>query len=616
MALPINIKDLLNENTIEWDRIELKKGWNPEAVLHTICAFANDINNLDGGYIIIGVTEHNGVAKLPPVGLERDQLDAIQKKLINLCYYIKPHYTPIFSPYVVDDRIILVIWSPIGDSRPYKVPVSINEKSPEKAWYIRRGSKTLKVKEGSDDARRLLELTARIPFDDRMNPHASLEDINLGLIQAFLRQVKSALYEDIAKIPFVELCRQMKIIKGPTEHLKPLNVGLMLFNENPKHFFDGARIELVVHKGTVGKNYSEKVFEGPVHHQIRNVLDFFRTNIIEEIVQKHSEKAEAVRFFNYPYQALEEAIVNAAYHKSYERPNPIEIHVLDDKIEILNFPGPMPPVDKEMLQTKKRIIAREYRNRKLGGYFKELKLTEGRGTGILIIYDSMESNGSPCPLFETDDDQNYFLCTLPIHPLVRVTDTEKDSLKGNISVVLDTKDTSKIGSYLSLSVSELGDHEIGVIKKQMDPRMIQILRLCLKAASKETIFEEIDLYRNTKNYTKYIKPLIEKGWLQHTLPDRLTSRYQQYITTDKGEKLLQFDCDDEMRTIQRTTLVSATIAYIVYHRARQILEIVFHTGLIEKYLNVPEEVHEALIIAPSHSAYYSHTIKGKYPEEF
>ena len=30
MALPINIDELLHGNTVEWDRIELKKGWNPE----------------------------------------------------------------------------------------------------------------------------------------------------------------------------------------------------------------------------------------------------------------------------------------------------------------------------------------------------------------------------------------------------------------------------------------------------------------------------------------------------------------------------------------------------------------------------------------------------------
>ena len=40
MKLPINIDDLLNARTVEWERLEFKAGWNPKAVLHTMCAFA------------------------------------------------------------------------------------------------------------------------------------------------------------------------------------------------------------------------------------------------------------------------------------------------------------------------------------------------------------------------------------------------------------------------------------------------------------------------------------------------------------------------------------------------------------------------------------------------
>ena len=38
MALPINIENLLHHKTIEWDRIELKRGWNPEDIVHSLCA--------------------------------------------------------------------------------------------------------------------------------------------------------------------------------------------------------------------------------------------------------------------------------------------------------------------------------------------------------------------------------------------------------------------------------------------------------------------------------------------------------------------------------------------------------------------------------------------------
>ena len=55
MSLPINIKDLVHGHSVEWERLEFKRGWNPEEVIHTMCAFANDLHNWGGGYIVIGI---------------------------------------------------------------------------------------------------------------------------------------------------------------------------------------------------------------------------------------------------------------------------------------------------------------------------------------------------------------------------------------------------------------------------------------------------------------------------------------------------------------------------------------------------------------------------------
>lgn len=57
MALPINIQTLLGGGVVEWARIELKETWDPQASLKTICAFANDVDNWGGGYLVIGVSD-------------------------------------------------------------------------------------------------------------------------------------------------------------------------------------------------------------------------------------------------------------------------------------------------------------------------------------------------------------------------------------------------------------------------------------------------------------------------------------------------------------------------------------------------------------------------------
>ena len=60
MAIPITIEKLLTENIVGWARIKFKEGLNPETTLKTISAFANDIDNWGGGYIVIGAKEKDG----------------------------------------------------------------------------------------------------------------------------------------------------------------------------------------------------------------------------------------------------------------------------------------------------------------------------------------------------------------------------------------------------------------------------------------------------------------------------------------------------------------------------------------------------------------------------
>lgn len=69
MAVPTNIKTLLSGNVVEWARIEFKESWDAEASLKTICAFANDIDNWGGGYIVIGVKEKDGRPQYPLTGV-------------------------------------------------------------------------------------------------------------------------------------------------------------------------------------------------------------------------------------------------------------------------------------------------------------------------------------------------------------------------------------------------------------------------------------------------------------------------------------------------------------------------------------------------------------------
>lgn len=80
MAFILNIEDLLNKRRVESNRIEFKKDWNPAPIYRTICAFANDFENLGGGYILVGVEQdENGLAKRPVKGIDIKDVDKIMQ---------------------------------------------------------------------------------------------------------------------------------------------------------------------------------------------------------------------------------------------------------------------------------------------------------------------------------------------------------------------------------------------------------------------------------------------------------------------------------------------------------------------------------------------------------
>ena len=60
-VIPVDVGMLIHDRLVNPERIEYVSNWDPDVVAHTICAFANDYENIDGGYIVIGVKEDCGI---------------------------------------------------------------------------------------------------------------------------------------------------------------------------------------------------------------------------------------------------------------------------------------------------------------------------------------------------------------------------------------------------------------------------------------------------------------------------------------------------------------------------------------------------------------------------
>ena len=514
MPLPINIDDLLHGRSVEWERLEFKKGWNPLDALHTICAFANDFHNLGGGYIIVGVQEKDGQAVLPPVGIKNDQFDRIQKEILNLGHNaIQPNYHPVMAPYIIGSRSILVVWVPGGQTRPYKARISLGKENKEYAYFIRKGSSTVRAR-GNDEIE-LLSLAATVPFDDRFNQQSRVEDLSIDLMRDFLKEVGSDLASAIetatATQSLLAIGRQMNIIGGPVEAPFPINAGLLFFNPEPYRFFPVTQIDVVwFPDGPGGDQFTEKIFRGPLHRMTREALDYIKRNYLNEMVIKHPDRAESTRITNFPYAAIEEAIVNAVYHRSYEEREPIEIRITPNELSVLSFPGLDRSIGLDQLRAG-QAVTRRYRNRRIGEFLKELGLTEGRSTGIPKILRTMHANGSPPPIFETDPNRSFFLIRLTAHPQFSVALINLPFLKDDFSTASN--------SSQSKSGSESGSESV-------QDRILNALKQ--NSLSRSEIAAVIGHKSITRAVRRALNQLMDSGVVEYTIPEKPQSRLQKY----------------------------------------------------------------------------------------
>jgi len=575
MSLHINIEDLLSARTVESDRIEYKEGWNPDAIYRSICAFANDFDNIGGGYILIGVEEDETTktAKRPVKGLTTAEMAEIQQKMIGFNNLLQPTYHPHLFIVEVDGKQIMVLWIPGGSGRPYQVPEQVTAREKRYFYYIRKYANS--VKANTEEQQDLISLANQIPFDDQANTQAKMENISLVLVKDYLVKVKSRLAEQVGKITDWELLGQMELISGPNEQVFPRNVGLMMFAEQPEKFFPYTQVEIVEFpEGDAGAHEEQDPITGPIPEQIARTLRFLKDKLMKERVIKPIDRAESIRIASYPFQAIEETLVNAFYHRDYQQREPIEIRIYPNSIVFLNHGGPDRSIRLEAFALG-QVRSRRYRNRRLGEFLKELELTEGRATGIPTILKALKENGSPVPRFHTDDDRTVFEVELFIHPAFEAK--QPFVLEGNVAATLDSVDAvlNQLLDYCGFNPAEATHSAIAGIQagtiadvlKSIDNQSNEamaaadsnqagtiagaiagaiaenerkILAKALQPADRELLLTHIGVTNQRKNYESYMLPMVNKGWLTMTIPDKPTSPNQQYLTTLKGRLVLEF----------------------------------------------------------------------------
>ena len=427
--LPVNLDDLLRCRGVESERVEFKASWDPAStgpqVLRTICAFANDYHNLNGGYVVVGVAERDGTAALPPAGLSPEQAEAAQRWIRGNCNRLDPPYAPVLSPELVDDRLVLVVWAPASDVRPHRAPRG--GKGTEARYWIRLGSETVDAERRGTLLRGLIDQTARVPWDDRAARTARVEDMREVKVREFLRDVRSGLLDEPDAR---DIYRRLRLVTRINGRELPRNVGLLFFSDDPAAWFPAARIELVQFAADrAGDVQEERVFGGSLLDQVRACLAHL-DNLSVFHRQKQRDDVHARTWTAYPIGALREALMNAVYHRSYDvdQLEPTKVHLFPSRVEIVSYPGPVPGIQPaHLLPDAKVLRALPARNRRIGEFLKELRLAEGRLSGLPKIYEAMAQNGSPAPSFDFDEGRTWFQATLPAHPQYAALSAARDA---------------------------------------------------------------------------------------------------------------------------------------------------------------------------------------------
>ncbi|MGM9832405.1 MAG: Fic family protein [Candidatus Limisoma sp.] len=355
----------------------------------------------------------------------------------------------------------------------------------------------------------------------------------------------------------------MDLLTGSVENRLIKNCAAMMFCEKPEKFFPITRVDIVLFpEGSI--NNPDVMIEvppimGPVPKMISETLSYIRTNVIKKKILKPLDSEKSITITNYPYQAFEEAVVNALYHRNYQEREPVEITIEPTHVDILSYSGPDCSISLESIKEARRLKARRYRNRRLGDFLKELELTEGRATGIPTIQKSLKLNGSAPATIETDDNRTYFLLTIPCREgfeqtddeLVtgRIEDVENKLLQifGNGFVKVQNVVNENFTQDKTLLLQLLLQMTVNVWNKVKEQSALELLAIstieilvALKRNNSSNITDlqkSIEIEKTYEFRRKILNPLIEMGFVSMTIPNKPRSSKQKYILSAKGVSL-------------------------------------------------------------------------------
>lgn len=377
------MKDILNlikageSQTIEYKRSLAES----DKAIQEIVSFAN----ADGGILFFGVADDGTM-----IGVEVGKI-SLEKLSNKITTATDPVIYPSITVENIDGKQIIVVKVNESDDKPH---LAFGRP------YKRVGKNTVQMKR--NEYERLLKQRSNTHFDQEIVIDATLDDIDENKVKWFLEKRAQVRNVGIPNTKLEQILLNLHAVSEVDGDLVPTYSGILFFGNEPQKFLARSQLKVARFKGVTRIEFID---EARLKGTLPEMLD-----TAEKFIRRNTRKAQKVvgfrgtTIYEYPYQALREAIVNALVHRDYELSGSTQVMIFDDRVEVQS-PG-VPPGG---LDIKKLEGIHRPRNDILCERFRDIDEMEEYGTGITKMKNWMKSHGLKKP--ELQEKADHFLIT-------------------------------------------------------------------------------------------------------------------------------------------------------------------------------------------------------------
>jgi len=351
------------------DRLEFKEGFSRD-VVKLGAAFAN----AEGGLIVLGADRTGQV-----VGVEGAE-ELVREIIESFKKHTDPQMIPEITPLGTERGTLLLIRVP---EFPLK-PVQFDGKC-----YVKEGRKVRLL--GPEEIAELHLKSLGLSWDAFPARDAGIDDLDLDRFAHYVEKARKTERRNFPDRPPRELLEKLELVREG----KPTWAAVLLFGRDPQRFLPQA----VVHCGRtrgLSEIVDHRLLGGTIIDQVDEAMTFIKKHLTVHLVI--SESPERMEVWDFPLEALREAVINAIVHRDYREPSDIQLRITDDKVSIWN-PGRLPEgITVEGLYGMTHPS--RPRNRLISQIFYDLGLIERYGSGVPRMIEAFRKAGLPTPLFE------------------------------------------------------------------------------------------------------------------------------------------------------------------------------------------------------------------------